>query len=235
VIGGVSAGLRLVRSWLRPVIGFGCVVGLLWLLHRLLPDTETLIAWGRGRLDADPLEAVLYFLVIGSLFTAVGLPRQAVALAGGYFFGAVTGTTYSLLAMLGGSMLTFHIASALRIDRLSRIWPGASVQLERWTHGHVFAKTLMIRLLPVGNNLLTNVLAGLARVPRVPFFFASVLGFLPQTLVFALGGTSVSTSSTGKLILACLLLLISLAIANWLRGVHAADVSEAEGNELPIH
>jgi uncharacterized membrane protein YdjX (TVP38/TMEM64 family) len=69
----------------------------------------------------------------------------------------------------------------------------------------------------------------------VPFFFASVLGFLPQTLVFALGGTSVSTSSTGTLILAFLLLLISLAIANWLRGVQAADVSEAEGNELPIH
>ena len=49
----------------------------------------------------------------------------------------------------------------------------------------------MLRLLPVGNNVLLNVAAGVSGVSAGWFLVGSAIGYLPQTIVFALlgGGT----------------------------------------------
>ena len=51
--------------------------------------------------------------------------------------------------------------------------------------------TLLIRLLPVGNNFATSLAAGVSRVPARPFLLGSLLGYMPQTMVFALAGSGV--------------------------------------------
>ncbi|MFT5539807.1 MAG: putative membrane protein YdjX (TVP38/TMEM64 family), partial [Alphaproteobacteria bacterium] len=52
-----------------------------------------------------------------------------------------------------------------------------------------FSTALLIRLLPVGSNLLTNLAAGVSGVRAVPFVAGSTLGYVPQTLIFALVGS----------------------------------------------
>ena len=62
------------------------------------------------------------------------------------------------------------------------------------------AATLTLRLLPVGSNMLLNLVAGVSeRARQAPFMAASAIGYLPQTVVFALlgGGVRVSQETAG--------------------------------------
>jgi uncharacterized membrane protein YdjX (TVP38/TMEM64 family) len=54
---------------------------------------------------------------------------------------------------------------------------------------HGFMVVLLIRLCPVGNNFLTNYLAGVTAIPLRTFLAASFIGYLPQSLIFALLGS----------------------------------------------
>jgi uncharacterized membrane protein YdjX (TVP38/TMEM64 family) len=62
--------------------------------------------------------------------------------------------------------------------------------------------TVLIRLLPVGSNLLTNLAAGISSIRSKHFFSGTLLGYLPQTLVFALVGSGVHIAPALKLALA---------------------------------
>jgi uncharacterized membrane protein YdjX (TVP38/TMEM64 family) len=48
-----------------------------------------------------------------------------------------------------------------------------------------------LRLLPVGSNLATNLAAGVSGVRALPFIAGSGLGFIPQTVIFALLGSGI--------------------------------------------
>ena len=87
---------------------------------------------------------------------------------------------------------------------------GARAQrFDAFIHDHPFSMTLLIRLLPVGSNVLTNLAAGISRVRAVPFLAASFVGYLPQTVVFALVGSGVDVAQTMKIGLAVVLFLLS--------------------------
>ena len=76
--------------------------------------------------------------------------------------------------------------------------------------------TVLIRLLPVGNNFATNLAAGVSRVPALPFFLGSLLGYIPQTLVFALAGSGVDVGAAWRIGIAVALFVLSGAIGAWL-------------------
>ena len=76
--------------------------------------------------------------------------------------------------------------------------------------------TVLVRLLPVGNNLLTNLAAGISSIRPASFLLGSLIGYLPQTLVFALVGSGVQIAPALKLGLAIGLFLISGALGAYL-------------------
>ena len=76
--------------------------------------------------------------------------------------------------------------------------------------------TLLIRLLPIGNNLATNLAAGVTSVRALPFILGSLIGYIPQTLVFALVGSGVNVDPALRIGLAVLLFLVSGVIGVWL-------------------
>ena len=85
-----------------------------------------------------------------------------------------------------------------------------------------FGSTLALRLLPVGNNLALNLLAGMAGIAPVPFLAASALGYVPQTAVFALLGKGVRVDGAWQLALAAGLMAASVGIGFALLRRHAA-------------
>jgi uncharacterized membrane protein YdjX (TVP38/TMEM64 family) len=97
--------------------------------------------------------------------------------------------------------------------------------------GSPFGATLAIRLLPFGNNLALNLLAGAAGIPLLPYLAASALGYLPQTLVFALLGKGVRVDGLWQLALSAALLLVSLGIGLRLLRRHRA--AQALGADQP--
>lgn len=140
------------------------------------------------------------FVAVATLACALGVPRQGVAYAGGLAFGFWPGMGLALLAETGGCAADFWWARLLGRQWAGRWLAGEGrvgarvARVERFLVANAFSATLTLRLLPVGSNMILNLLAGVSSVAAGPFLAASVLGYLPQTAVFALLGGGVRVS-----------------------------------------
>jgi uncharacterized membrane protein YdjX (TVP38/TMEM64 family) len=184
----------------------------------LLLAGYTLRALGPGMLHAvQPTPAGAALLVGGgALLTAVGLPRQMVAFAGGFAFGAWPGGALSLAAQLAGCTAAFLWARLLGRDVAQKRLRGKWHSLDRFLAAHPFTATLTLRLLPVSNNLLLNLLAGVTGVRVLPFLLASLLGYLPQTAIFAMLGSGVHVQASVQIGIAVVLFAASAGLGLFL-------------------
>lgn len=173
-------------------------------------------AWIDARVRGHGLNGALLFLLMGGLFTAIGLPRQVIAFLGGYAFSVWLGMLLGALAALLGCMLSFAYARFFGKGFLRARLGERAGRFDRFIHDHPFSMTVLIRLLPVGSNLLTNLAAGISRIRPLPFFGGTLIGYLPQTLVFALVGSGVHIAPMLKLTLAIVLFLLSMVLGVYL-------------------
>ena len=174
----------------------------------------------RGAMAAAGHEGPLGFLLVATLAGVAGVPRQAISIAGGYAFGFWVGTALTLATEIAACAVQFFwarlLGRQLALGYLRRREGGRLDRFDRFLSTRAFTATLTIRLLPVGNNLATNLLAGVSGVAALPFMAASLLGYTPQTVVFALAGAGASVSNGVQLALAILLFLASAALGVFL-------------------
>ena len=157
---------------------------------------------GSGLLHAvHPSVAGAALLVVaGGAMTAAGLPRQVLAFAGGYVFGASAGGGLSLAGQLLGCLLDYAAARGLAAGLVRRLLARPTGQrVHRLLCAHPFTATLTMRLLPVSSNVMLNILAGAARLKPSAFLGATLLGYLPQTIVFALLGSGTQVGRNAQL------------------------------------
>ncbi|MHB1352849.1 MAG: TVP38/TMEM64 family protein [Thiobacillus sp.] len=173
-------------------------------------------AWIDARVRGHGVEGALMFLLMGALFTAIGLPRQVIAFLGGYAFNVALGTLLGALAALLGCVLSFAYARFFGKDFVRARLGERPRRFDRFIQDHPFSMTVLIRLLPVGSNLLTNLAAGISSVRPTHFFAGTLLGYLPQTLVFALVGSGVHIAPIAKLSLAIGLFVVSSVLGVYL-------------------
>jgi uncharacterized membrane protein YdjX (TVP38/TMEM64 family) len=177
----------------------------------------------------------LMFLAMGAATTALGFPRQVVAFLGGYAFGFLDGTLLATLAALLGCILAFLYARWFGRRLVARHFQGRIRKVDNFLGEHPFSMAMVIRFLPVGSNLATNLLAGVSSVRALPFFGGSIVGYLPQTLVFTLAGSGVHFDPALRLTLASLLFVLSSLLGVWLyrRHRHGSEL-EAELDEALV-
>ncbi len=149
-------------------------------------------AWIDANVRGQGASGWLVFIAGGMAFTAVGLPRQLVGFLGGYAFGLAAGTGLALVAVTLGCIAAFHYARFLGRDFVAHRFPSKVKRIDRFLSENPLTMTLLIRFLPLGSNLATNLATGVSSVRAAPFFAGSFIGYLPQTLVFALVGSGVS-------------------------------------------
>jgi uncharacterized membrane protein YdjX (TVP38/TMEM64 family) len=182
--------------------------------------------WIDARVRGHGVNGALLFLLMGGLFTAIGLPRQIIAFLGGYAFSSIwLGTLLGALAALLGCMLSFSYARFFGRGLLRTRLGARAGRFDRFVHAHPFSMTVLIRLLPAGSNLLTNLAAGISSIRPASFFSGTFLGYLPQTLVFALVGSGVHIAPVLKLVLAIGLFLVSGVMGVWLYRRYRHDQS----------
>jgi uncharacterized membrane protein YdjX (TVP38/TMEM64 family) len=206
----------------------GYLVHLLHLTEIL--STTWMDQWVRGR----GFNGEVLFLVIGAVLTAIGMPRQVVAFFAGYSFGLTFGLLLAVLSTVLGAALDFWYARLLGRDLIKKIFPRQIQHLDHFTRDAPFLKTLAIRLLPVGNNMLTCLVAGVSGIAAAPFLLGSALGYVPQALIFALAGNGVKVNPELQIGIAVLLFLIFGALATYwhhkLRSSQIEDLSELNVN-----
>ena len=202
LLSGLALLATLVAAgWVIESGAFGAVLSKDWIDHEVR---------GKG------ISGEALYLCMAGLATAFALPRHFVSFLGGYAFGVFSGTLLALAGTEIGCMLTFFYARVIGRPLVSARL-GARVQrIEDFLAAHPFWMTVLIRLLPVGNNFATNLAAGVSRVPALPFFFGSLLGYIPQTLVFALAGSGVDVGGPLRVGIAVALFLASGVIGAWL-------------------
>jgi uncharacterized membrane protein YdjX (TVP38/TMEM64 family) len=174
------------------------------LLVVLLAAALLLRRSGIAMLHAVPAtpQGALLLVGAGGAMMAAGLPRQVLALTGGYGCGAPAGMAVALLGQMLGALLDYGAARFLAAGLVQRLLARPSARRTyRFLAAHPFTATLTLRLLPVGSNVTLNVLAGASHLRAVPFFAASLLGFLPQTIVFALLGSGTQVGKGTQLVL----------------------------------
>ncbi len=155
-----------------------------------------------------------------SLLMALGAPRQMIAAIAGYALGVVPGTLFALLCSVTALSLTYGAALFLFQPTLQRRLGVRGKRLSRWLSIATFRKTLVVRLAPVGNNFLTNLLAGAMGIHYGKFLTGSLLGYLPQTVIFALVGSGIALAQWQQLVLGGLLLALASALGAYLLKTH---------------
>lgn len=177
--------------------------------------------WIDGHIRGQGLTGWLLFVGLAGLATSLAVPRQAVSFMGGYAFGFVGGGLLSLAAAGLGCVLGFWYARLSRLAWQTRLKPeilgrrmAGLVKVDEFLRDNPFGMALTIRLLPVGNNSLTNLLAGISGIPFGPFMAGSLLGYAPQTFIFALLGSGIGVAPAWRVSLALVLLAMS-SLLGW--------------------
>lgn len=191
-------------------------------------------AWIDTEVRGKGFTGALLFVAAGTLFTGIGLPRQMIGFLGGYAFGFLWGTVFSLAATALGCIASFFYARWLGRSLIKARFPERIRRLDDFISGNPFSMTLLIRLLPVGSNLATNLAAGVTRVSPMAFFLGSALGYVPQNAVFALAGSGINLNPVFRISLATALFIISALLGVYLyrRFRHGRSFDRAVDQEL---
>lgn len=210
---------RRLKVLVPGLIFLATLAALAWLLDSGLAQEWVSADW-KARIDHDVrgqgVSGEILFVAVGSIACALAVPRHIVSFLGGYAFGVGLGTALALLATEIGCLLTFAYARLIGRPLVAARF-GARVQrIEDFLSANPFAMTLLIRLLPIGSNFATSLAAGVTRVAAAPFLGGSLIGYLPQTLVFALAGSGIEAGAGARVGLAVLLFVIAGAIGIWL-------------------
>jgi len=212
----LAKGLILMAS----LVAIGWGVEASGLAHRL--DAE----WVDSQIRGNGVAGWLSYLGLSALVVAVGLPRQAVCFLGGYAFGLGEGLILAEIASGLGCLLCFLYARLLGRDLVRHRFAARLGKLDTLLKGHPFTMAVTIRLLP-GSNILTNLVAGVTSVPLFPFLAGSLLGYLPQTVIFVLLGSGIHVQPVWRTAVS-----VALFLASGLLGVMLYRRVRLQGREM---
>jgi uncharacterized membrane protein YdjX (TVP38/TMEM64 family) len=204
------------KPYLRGLVLIATFVALGWLVKAYglfgLFDESWIDTEIRGR----GLSGEVLYLAVGAVLTAIGFPRQAVCFLGGYAFGLGLGTALGTLASLIGCALAFFYARLMGRSFVLHRFPERIRHIDDFLHANPFSMTLLVRLLPVGSNVVTNLAAGVSGVRAIPFLLGSAVGYLPQNMIFTLLGSGIHVDPVARIATSVVLFVASGVLGVWL-------------------
>ncbi len=151
------------------------------------------------------------FVLGGAILVAVGVPRLVFAVLGGALYDVWLGFLLSVLATLLGSIVTFWFGRRLghafverRLAQRSRRLRSFFALVER----HGIAGNVLLRIAPVGNCFVTNLLLSLSPVKFGHFVIGTAIGLAPHSFVAALFGSSTQGQLAARWISAAVLFVV---------------------------
>jgi len=159
--------------------------------------------------------APLIFLIGGAFVITLGVPRSVVSILGGLVFGLFWGILLALLAALLGSTIIFLLTKWLGRPLFKQKVGRYLKAIENHTQTDGFLMVIILRQLPL-TSLLINVLIGLTSISMGIFILGSIVGLLPEVIIFALFGSSLQQSFILRVSIASTLWIILILAVRWL-------------------
>ncbi len=212
---------------LRLAILAVTLVAIAWLFDRLGLRDFMATKWVDTQVKGQGGLGLALFVAVAAVSMTVGVPRQISAFLGGYAFGPVEGTALAVLSAVLAASGGFFYARYMGRDWLSRRFPKATGWLDNFLSQNTFTMVLALRLAPFTSNLATNLAVGVSGAPYPPFLAASIIGYIPQTVAFALLGQGMTIDPVINAVMVVTLIVTSSALGIYMwrktRGQGAAD------------
>ncbi|QIO21674.1 TVP38/TMEM64 family protein [Haloarcula sp. JP-L23] len=198
----------------RTLVLVGALVAVTVALRLAVPgltDPE----WVRARIATFGVLAPLVFLALQTAQVVLApVPGQVLASVGGYLFGTLRGTGYSMTGVVLGSTLVFVAARRFGRPYVERVVDPAT--LDRWDE--FVARTgvpglFVLFLLPTFPDDVLCFVAGLTDIRLRTFLTLVVVGRTPSFLAVAYAGTQFADGALGTAALVLTLLTAGSVVA----------------------
>jgi len=157
---------------------------------------------------------VYYLFTVFVLVNGLGVPRLWICAIAGGLYGALNGILIAFPATILGGSVNFIVGRWLLRGPLKRRLPA---KMLAW-HDHFGEKgfywLLLLRLFPLSNAMLVNLISGASKMRYRDFLGATMIGYLPFTISFALFGSSAAKGKWSQFFWG-LLLFIAIVIGRW--------------------
>ena len=147
----------------------------------------------------SPLRIVLVFSLIYIISVAISFPGASIlSLAGGGLFGFWNGLIIVSLSSTIGATIAFLVSRFLFKDFLQNRFNEKFIKINAGMKekGNMYLFTL--RLIPVIPFFLINILMGLTSIKIISYFWISLLGMLPGTVIYINAGTELAKIQSTK-------------------------------------
>jgi uncharacterized membrane protein YdjX (TVP38/TMEM64 family) len=148
--------------------------------------------------------------IVYMLLYAVGpsflVPGAVMTIAGGLAFGTKWGSVYSLIGGDAGALIAFAAGRFLGRSFVERIVGERFESMLRRIAKHGFQIILYLRMVPVIPYNALNLLAGASPITFHDYFWATMIGMIPGTILFAFLGDALWHPLSLRFFLALLLI-----------------------------
>ena len=196
---------------LKKMAGFLVLVAVGLLVSHYTPHggkftVESIAKFGESLGHWGPI----FILVAGILTPLIFMPRWPLAFLGGLLYGLLWGTLLATFSSTLGAWLHYSLTKTLLSPMSQRIIK--RYRLERFVvpKNKEFLAIFLMRAFPLSSFVVTNVIAGALRMDRWTFLFASFLGMIPSSLMYAAGGKLLKKPSGHFYIVAAICLVAIL-------------------------
>jgi uncharacterized membrane protein YdjX (TVP38/TMEM64 family) len=133
--------------------------------------------------------SALGYVAVYVLVVALSLPSAVLlTLSGGFLFGSVAGTVFTLIGATGGATLLFIFARTMMGESAMSHFGKTGAKLACAIKANAWCYLLVLRLLPMFPFFLVNVVPAFAGVRLSTFVITTFFGIIPATIIFSLSG-----------------------------------------------
>lgn len=186
-----KAPFSLVRLWPLALLAGGIALFFLleldtYLSFEALRDNRAFLTEWTA---ANRASAIFYYILLYILVVAFSLPGGAVmTIAGGFLFGPVFGTLWTVIGATIGASLLF-LAAKTALGDILRAKAGPAIRrMEAGFQENALSYMFVLRLVPIFPFFLVNLAPAFLGVRLRTYMIATFLGIIPGTFVYALVG-----------------------------------------------
>lgn len=178
--------------------------------------------------ESYPILVIFYFVLLYIVLVAISFPGASVlSLAAGAIFGLAKGTIIVSISSTIGATLAFWGSRYLFKEFVENKFQSNLKSINKGIEKDGTFYLFSLRLIPIFPFFLVNILMGITSISTMTYFWVSMLGMIPGTIVYINAGVQLSKIDSIKsvvsppilisLILLGVLPMISKSIINWFK------------------
>jgi uncharacterized membrane protein YdjX (TVP38/TMEM64 family) len=170
------------------------------------------------------------FMLLYAFGPSMLVPGAVMTLAAGLAFGTVWGSVYSIIGADLGALIAFGAGRFLGKGFVNSLLSGRFGDTMDKIARNGFQIILYLRVFPIIPYNALNLLAGASPIRFKDYFWASMIGMIPGTILFAFLGNELWHPTSPRFILALALIAVSFACGELYRRTRidrSAAVGEA--------